>query len=327
MVSGIHLDRPWPDLGPEFGEALRAWSREALARIVDAGRHRGADAIVVAGDLLDRSTVLPETVEYAASVLSSFPGSVLLAPGPADWIGEDSPYELASWPANMHIWTNAAFEPAPELPSVWGSAWTSPAAQAPRIRAAERADGHRIFVRAHQTAPDLDALSPGDRAVVSDPGGSDQLLVVPSVVDRPGGAGGSGLLVDIKEPEAPAETIDLPGRPGSVVELDVTGLEQPDEFELALRSRQEDNRLLCVRLTGALPAQILLPGFGDPEVRSGVVLDMDALTYAVEVPEASDRSTRAEFLRAMALTRGEARTRHQTTALGLKALAASSTGA
>ena len=40
---------------------------------------------------MDRSTVLPETVEYAAAVLGSFPGHVLVAPGPTDWIGDGGP--------------------------------------------------------------------------------------------------------------------------------------------------------------------------------------------------------------------------------------------
>src|SRR3954470_24870535 len=85
VVAGVHLDRAWPELGNTFGNALRLWSREVLARLVDEARRRDAEAIVIAGNLMDRSTVLPETVEYAATVLGSFPGRVLVAPGSTDW--------------------------------------------------------------------------------------------------------------------------------------------------------------------------------------------------------------------------------------------------
>src|SRR3954470_24326442 len=119
VVAGLHLDRAWPELGSAFGNALRRWSREALGQVVAEARRREAEAIVVLGQLVSRSTVVPETLDYAAAVLGSFPHPVLIAPGRDDWYGGGGPYEIGPWPANVHIWKAAAFEPAPALPSIW----------------------------------------------------------------------------------------------------------------------------------------------------------------------------------------------------------------
>ncbi|GAB2855061.1 hypothetical protein [Nocardioides pacificus] len=326
VVTGVHLDRGWPELGSAWGNALRGWSRDALAQVVEQASQRDLEAIVVVGNLMDRSTVLPETVEYAAAVLGSFPGHVLIAPGPLDWHGDGDPYELGAWPANMHIWTDAAFQSAPMMPTVWGSAWTSQSSRAPRPPREGLEEGLRTLVRAGLSEGDLGGLVAGDQAVISGTAEGSQMHVVVDLVREPGTAGGSALLVNTRDPGVGPEVIGLQGQPGSLVELDVTTLEVQEEFEAVVKSACSGDGPVLLRLSGELPSQILLPGFGGPEIAPDVVVDVSDLGYGAEVPDALDRSTRAEFLRAMALTRGDERERHQTTALGLKALRASTTG-
>lgn len=325
VVTGVHLDRAWPELGSTFGNALRLWSREVLARLVDEARQRDAEAIVIAGNLMDRSTVLPETVEYAATVLGSFPGHVLVAPGSTDWVGDDGPYELGAWPANIHIWTKAGFEPASKMPALWGSAWTSPSSRPPRLPLADPDEGHRTFVRAGLSAIEFGGLTPGDRLVSSGSAPSDHPLAVTDLVHEPGGAGGNALLMDAGGPDAGIEIIRLLGQPGATTHIDVTSLETQEEFDSAITKACSGDGPVQVRLSGELAARILLPGFAGPEIAADVIVEMSSLRYAVEVPDPADRSTQAEFLRAMALTRGDERERHQTTALGLRALSASAT--
>lgn len=325
VVTGVHLDRAWPGLGSGFGNVLRGWARESLARVVEEARQREVEAIVVLGNLMDRSTVLPETVEYAAAVLGSFPGPVLIAPGETDWIGDGGPYELGGWPANVHMWTSVSFEPAPAIPAIWGSAWTSPSSHAPRPPM-EGMEGLRTLMRSGLTEEDLSRWDGGERVVTTGIADLDELLLVTDLVHAPGVAAGSALLISLEDHDAAVETITLPDQPGSSVDLDVTALETPDEFASAVKSISSGDGPILLRLTGELAARILLPGFGRLELAPDVVLDLGALSYAVEVAESSDRSARAEFLRAMALTRGDERERHQTTALGLEALSASTTG-
>lgn len=325
LLAGVHLDRAWPDLGSAFGRVLRDWSREALVKAVEQAREHQASAVVVVGGLMDRSTVLPDTLEFAATVLGSFPGPVVVAPGPTDWIGDGGPYELGGWPPNVHIWTKAAFDAAPLLPNVWGSAWTGPASRAPRPPDDGRDGALRIWVRASLPEGDLPGRDQ-EPVVSSSVPGRDRLVVVPDLVHQPGEAGGAVLLVDVEEGLADVDTIGLPGQPGALVELDVTGRVTQEEFDADFKVACVGEGPVLLRLAGELAAPILLPGFGGPDVPLDVSVDVSGLRYAVEVPEAADRSTRAEFLRAMALTRGDERERHQTTALGLVALSASATG-
>ena len=67
LVSGVHLDRAWPELGSAFGRVLREWSREALVRTVERAREHQVSALVVVGGLMDRPMVLPDTVEFTAA--------------------------------------------------------------------------------------------------------------------------------------------------------------------------------------------------------------------------------------------------------------------
>ena len=314
VVAGVALDRAWHALGPVHGTALRDRSRSALAQVVQEATARDAATIIVLGGLVSRATVVPETLAYAAAVLETFPGMVHVAPGPEDWWGGDGPYEISAWPANVHFWTSPTFEPAPEEPQLWGSAWTSstpPPARMPH----DVVDGPaRVLARAGLTAAELERMPT-----------SDLVLSVPDLVPAPGGAGGSFLVVDVSE-AAVREVVELPGQPGAVVDLVVDAFETTDELGAALTAVPSGGGPVVVRLRGALAPRVLLPGTGGPDLAWGQVLEVDALTYAVQTPEPTDRSTRAEFLRAMAASRGDDRERHQTTALGLAALDAS-TGA
>lgn len=185
-------------------------------------------------------------------------------------------------------------------------------------------NGPEIFVRA---VDGIRRRPSADGPPVSIDAEGPEGLLVADLVHAPGDPGGVVLLLDPEDAEAAVEVIDVPGQPGRLVDLDVTSLENPEAFEMAIKNSASGEGPVLLRLSGRLAARILLPGFGGPELPPDTVLLADELAYAQAVPDASDRSTRAEFLRAMALTRGDERERHQTTALGLEALTASSTGA
>ena len=314
VVAGVALDRAWTMLGPAHGTALRDRSRSALVQVVEEATVREAAAIVVLGGLVSRATVVPETLAYAAAVLKTFPGTVHVAAGPDDWWGGDGPYEISAWPDNVHFWTSPAFEPAPDEPRLWGSACTSPTPSQARLPRDADDGPPRVLARAGLTVADLERMSTRD-----------MVLSVPDLVPAPGEPGGSFLVVDVAE-AAVREVVELPGQPGAVVDLVIDSFETTEELGAALSEASSGAGPVVVRLRGALAPRVLLPGTGGPDLAWGQVLEVDALTYAVQTPAPTDRSTRAEFLRAMAASRGDDRQRHQTTALGLAALDAS-TGA
>ncbi|MET8838061.1 hypothetical protein ABZV78_29700 [Micromonospora sp. NPDC004540] len=326
IVAGVHLDRAWSQLGGPFGVALRQWSRDVLARVVDEAHRRNVGALVIAGDLLDRATAVPATADYAAKVLGTFRGNVLITPGRSDWIGGAGPYGFQDWPTNTYIWSAAEYEPSPTVPMVWASAWTSPAGSSPRV---PDAAGPRVLVRAGMGEADLDRLNMrhDDLHITTGTAMAGKILTVPDLVHDPRAAGGYALIVDGDDPNRPAERVDLPAQPGRLVEIDVARLQTTDALAASIDSALEVEGPLLVRLTGTLAPTVLLPGFGGPELPPGVVVDLDPLAYGRATPDSTDRSARSEFLRAMVDIRTNELERHQTTALGLAALDANAQGA
>ncbi|GAA0406577.1 hypothetical protein GCM10009541_57120 [Micromonospora gifhornensis] len=326
IVAGVHLDRAWSQLGGPYGVTLRQWSREVLARVVDEAHRRNVGTLVIAGDLLDRATAVPATVDYAAKVLGAFRGDILIAPGRSDWIGGPGPYGFQDWSPNTYIWSAAEYEPSPTVPLVWASAWTSPVGYSPRV---PDAAGPRMLVRAEMGEADLHRLSTrhDDLHVTTGTVMTEKILTIPDLVHDPRAAGGYALIVDGDDPNRPAERVDLPAQPGRLVEIDVTRLQTTDALAASIDSALKAEGPLLLRLTGTLAPPVLLPGFGGPELPPGVVVDLDPLIYGRTTPDSSDRGARAEFLRAMADIRTNELERHQSTALGLAALDANTQGA
>ena len=302
IVSGVHLDHAWAGLGARFGAALRGWSRQVLALVVEEANHRSAGILLIAGDLFDRSYALPATVDYASQILGTFSGDVLIVPGRSDWVDGTSLYSTHKWASNTSICSSFDYQPCAAAATVWTSAWTSPGGSAPRVPDAPEP---RVLVRAGMA--------------------DDEVLTVPDLVHDPRESGGFALLIDSAEPKKPAQHVDLPSQPGSLVDIDVTDATNTDALAAALEAALTPGSPLLLRLLGTLAPGVLLPGFGGPDrnLPPEVVLDLDSLSFATPPVDPTDHSARAEFLHAMAYANTPEMQRHQTTALGLAALDAS----
>lgn len=307
IVSGVHLDHTWTGLGTQFGSALRGWSRQVLALVVEEANRRNAGVLLVAGDLFDRSFALPATVDYASQILGTFSGDVVIVPGRTDWIDGTSLYSTQEWAPNTSICSSSDYQSCSAASTLWVSAWTSPGGSAPRVPVAP---GPRVLVRAGMAD-------------------DDGVLAVPELVHDPREPGGFALLIDSATPNEPARQVDLTGQPGSLVDIDVTDLLDTDALADAVDAVLTPENPLLLRLRGTLAPGVLLPGFGGPEhsLPPGVVLDLDSLHFATASLDPADHSARGEFLHAMAYANTADLQRHQTTALGLAALAASARGA
>lgn len=306
IVSGIHLDHAWIGLGARFGSALRGWSREVLARVVQEANTRSAGMLVIAGDLFDRSFASRATVDYASQMLGTFSGDVVIVPGRSDWIDGTSLYNTHTWASNTSICSSSEYEPLTAATTVWASAWTSPGGSVPPVPSGVEP---RLLIRA---------------------GGADGALYVPDLVHDPRQSGGSVLLIDSAEPRQPAQHLELSGRqPGSLVDVDVTDAGSTDDLDYTLEARVMPGNPLLLRLLGTLAPGVLLPGFGGPDrnLNPEVVLDLDCLSFAMPTVDPADHSARAEFIRAMTYANTPELQRHQTIALGLAALDASAQGA
>lgn len=304
IVSGVHLDHAWTGLGARFGSALRGWSREVLARVVQEANRRRAGMLLIAGDLFDRSYASRATVDYASQILGTFSGDVVVVPGRSDWIDGTSLYNTHTWSSNTSICSSSEYQPCAPAATVWVSAWTSPGGSAPPIPDAVEP---RVLIRA---------------------GLADGPLAVPDLVHDPRQSGGFALLIDSTEPKKPAEVIELSGQPGSLVDVDVTDAVSTDELDGTLEAVLTPGNPVLLRLLGTLAPGVVLPGFGGPDrnLSPEVVLDLDSLSFAMPAVDPADHSARAEFLHAMVHVNTSELQRHQTIALGLAALDASAQG-
>ena len=128
-ASDFHLDSPLSGLPPEKGAQRRRELRELPARLTKLARDEGVDLVLLPGDLFDGARVYPETVRALARALGDMGVPVFIAPGNHDYYHGKSPYALADWPDNVHIFTQPELQGV-ELPAlncvVHGCAFTAP---------------------------------------------------------------------------------------------------------------------------------------------------------------------------------------------------------
>ena len=127
--ADFHLDSPFSGLSPERAARRRQELRELPARLAQLARDRGADLVLLSGDLLDSERVYPETVQALKSALGETPCPVFIAPGNHDCWSEKSVWAAPDWPEQVHIFRAPWMEgvPLPELNcTVWGRAFCSP---------------------------------------------------------------------------------------------------------------------------------------------------------------------------------------------------------
>lgn len=129
-ASDFHLDAPFVSLSPEKAARRRSEQRDLITRLTDLARTRGADLVLLSGDLFDSADTYAETTQALARTLGRTGCPVLISPGNHDFYGPHSPYAALAWPENVHIFTRPELE-AVELPglncSVHGAAFISPA--------------------------------------------------------------------------------------------------------------------------------------------------------------------------------------------------------
>ena len=128
-AADFHLDSPFSGLMPAGAVQRRREQRQLLERLAALVQARGADLVLLAGDLLDGDRVYRETVQALTAALGAMPCPVFLAPGNHDFYSGDSAYAAVDWPDNVHLFTGGEMEavPLPELNcTVYGRAFLVP---------------------------------------------------------------------------------------------------------------------------------------------------------------------------------------------------------
>ena len=324
-VSGVGLDMAWPTLGPTLGRDRRALAQRLLVTVVGAARSAAVDVLMLVGALVDRRTVMPRTLTLAAQALASFPGDVLITPGPGDWYSPDGPYETVDWPRNTMVWKGSAFTPAHVANLViWGSAWTVAGDQRVEWPGLEERSGAALLVRPGLAFPsDEPASDLGVHVVTSGPS---TLLhptrtVLGPLLPPVGSPSGGAVVIELHPSGEVAQRVLQVGE-GLGGDVDLTPHRSQAEVDTAISTavaRAEPWSI--VRLVGLLAEGILLPGTSGLEPsRIDVVVDHSPLDFEITEPRASEHGSRAEFLRGLGRADEPDDERHQAIALGLRAL-------
>ena len=125
--ADFHLDSPFSGLTPEQAAKRRAEQRQLLADVARLAQATQSDLVLLSGDLLDSGNVYRETMDALSAALSEIPCPVFIAPGNHDFYAPGTPYDVLSWPDNVHIFTEDTIT-SYDLPqlncTVWGRAFT-----------------------------------------------------------------------------------------------------------------------------------------------------------------------------------------------------------
>ena len=127
--ADFHLDSPFSGLTPQQAARRREEQRELLDRLARLARDKGADLVLLAGDLLDSQRCYRETAQALARALGDIPCPVFISPGNHDYCSPRSVYATLNWPDNVHIFRDGAIQRV-DLPrlncAVYGRAFTAP---------------------------------------------------------------------------------------------------------------------------------------------------------------------------------------------------------
>ena len=126
-AADLHLDAPFAALTGKQARQRREEQRQLLDTLADTAMERGADLVLLAGDLLDSSQTYRETAQALAAALGRIPAPVAIAPGNHDFYSSTSLYAAPIWPDNVILFRDSQVKRV-ELPQciLYGTAFTAP---------------------------------------------------------------------------------------------------------------------------------------------------------------------------------------------------------
>ena len=127
--ADFHMDSAFDSLPEDKAALRRREQRELLWRIAELSNSRGADIVLLSGDLFDSAVSYYETYETLLNVLSGITAEIFISPGNHDYFCPRSPYSFLDFPDNVHIFKTpiiSSFE-LPELGCrVYGAGFNAP---------------------------------------------------------------------------------------------------------------------------------------------------------------------------------------------------------
>ena len=126
-AADLHLDAPFAALTAEQARQRRSEQRLLLDKLADTANERGADLVLLSGDLLDSHQTYRETAQALAEALGRIGAPVAIAPGNHDPYTAASLYAAPIWPKNVVIFRDSRVQKIElEGCALYGCAFTGP---------------------------------------------------------------------------------------------------------------------------------------------------------------------------------------------------------
>ncbi len=328
-LTGLNVDRAYPELGPEAADRRRNVATTMLLRAITHAQQVGAEALIFVGGVFDDRCAGPQSVSYLVQVLDAHPGQVLIAPGADDPYDAAGIYGVTNWGSRTFVFSAEEFAAAP------GSLGTVVRGRANRqgwsatFPPVWDQGGVTVLVGA-DLAPELGANWVGGdrRRHVITSGASeaavDGVTVLAPVNPPVGEPWGRAALVTYDDSAVTSVGwVSLTSYPpAETIEIDVSGLAGTEDLNAALdRVIAAAPEWSAVRLVGELPQGVLLPstaGYASP--RDDVTVEIGGVGFTFTPPERTDHTALGEFVRSLIADDADARSRHQAIAVGMAAL-------
>lgn len=123
-AADLHLDAPFDSLPPEQAVLRRAQRRELVFTLVRTARDKGAQALLLSGDIFDGPEVSPETARDFCRAMNEAEMPVIAVTGNHDPYSPESVWARLQLPDNFYLFGKNEFSSL-ELPSLgvrfWGA--------------------------------------------------------------------------------------------------------------------------------------------------------------------------------------------------------------
>jgi exonuclease SbcD len=353
LFSDLLLDRPYEWAPPAVADARRTAAREALVELLGAARSYHVDVIACAGDLFDRRTVAPSTMQWLMAALRSASAPVLIAPGERDFIGPLGGYSRHEWPDNVTVFETDRFTAVDIVDGVaiWGAAHTEahrPNSFLDRFRVDRDGVNVALFHGTERSGmerePGVEPCASFDEAAI-EAAGFDHALVghyhqphfgwmhtyagAPIAHELGNGVRGGAVLVTLADDGTiEREHIELSSPGLHDVEVDLTGAKSArDAVKRAGALPEKRSGVVRLRLTGRVAPDLVLQRDDFLRLVSSaddLLLDWEA-EVDVDLDElAEEQTVRGQFVRDVVTSQQFSDERRQRVLLiGLRALAGS----
>lgn len=256
-----HLDSTYESLSADRARTMRREARQLPALIRKIAEERGANLILLAGDLFDSALPFLESAEALACAFEGSYIPVFISPGNHDYCSQVSPWESLVLPENVHVFRENTIECVrTPLANIYGGAFTE--AYSGNILegfAATREAGVHNLMVLHADVNGTGSYCPvSERDIASS--GLDYLALghihKPSGLRRAGGSwysypgcpmgrgfdetGARGVsLITLSDNGCESEFIDTSERRYEIIEVPVTGKDPVQELQRAVQVARE----------------------------------------------------------------------------------------